>query len=115
MRDVADAHVLALTNAGDDFQRYIISATTPFSADDCDSLAKDAASVLRQRTPALADAFTQREWALPATIDRIYSPACAAEGLGWTSRFGFGEVLAQLDRRSLEVPPVGANISRKSE
>ncbi|QCL93892.1 NAD(P)-dependent oxidoreductase [Agrobacterium tumefaciens] len=115
MRDVADAHVLALTNAGDDFQRYIISAPPPFSADDCDSLAKDAASVLRQRTPALADAFTQREWALPATIDRIYSPACAAEGLGWTSRFGFGEVLAQLDRRSLEVLPVGANISRKSE
>ena len=115
MRDVADAHVLALTNAGDDFQRYIISATTPFSADDCDSLAEDAASVLRQRTPALADAFTQREWALPATIDRIYSPARATEGLGWTSRFGFGEVLAQLDRGSLEVLPVGANISRKSE
>lgn len=115
IRDVADAHVLALTNAGDDFQRYIISATTPFSADDCGSLAKDAASVLRQRTPALADAFTQRQWALPATIDRIYSPARAAEGLGWTSRFGFGEVLAQLDRRSLEVLPVGANISRKSE
>lgn len=115
IRDVADAHVLALTNAGDDFQRYIISATTPFSADDCDSLAKDAASVLRQQTPALADAFAQRGWALPETIDRIYSPARAAEGLGWTSRFGFGEVLAQLDRRSLEVLPMGANISRKSE
>lgn len=115
MRDVADAHVLALTNAGDDFQRYIISATTPFSADDCDSLAKDAASVLRQRTPALAEAFAQRGWTLPATIDRIYSPARAAEGLGWRSRFGFEEVLAQLDRRSLEVLPVGANISRKSE
>ncbi|NTE55656.1 NAD(P)-dependent oxidoreductase [Agrobacterium tumefaciens] len=115
MRDVADAHVLALTNAGDDFQRYIISATTPFSADDCDSLAKDAASVLRQRTPALAEAFAQRGWTLPATIDRIYSPARAAAGLGWTSRFGFGEVLAQLDRRSLEVLPVGADISRKSE
>ncbi|TRA99932.1 NAD(P)-dependent oxidoreductase [Agrobacterium tumefaciens] len=115
MRDVADAHVLALTNAGGDFQRYIISATTPFSADDCDSLAKDAASVLRQRTPALAEAFAQRGWTLPATIDRIYSPARAAAGLGWISRFGFREVLAQLDRRSLEVLPVGADISRKSE
>ncbi|UXT48945.1 NAD(P)-dependent oxidoreductase [Agrobacterium tumefaciens] len=115
MRDVADAHVLALTNAGDDFQRYIISATTPFSADDCDSLAKDAASVLRQRTPALSEAFAQRGWTLPATIDRIYSPARAAEGLGWISRFSFGEVLAQLDRRSLEVLPVSADISRKSE
>ncbi|MDH0614000.1 MULTISPECIES: NAD(P)-dependent oxidoreductase [unclassified Agrobacterium] len=115
IRDVADAHVLALTNAGDDFQRYIISATTPFSADDCDSLAEDAASVLRQRTPALAEAFARQGWTLPATIDRVYSPARAAGRLGWTSRFGFEEVLAQLDRRSLEVLPAGANISRKSE
>ncbi|MFK3779178.1 NAD-dependent epimerase/dehydratase family protein [Agrobacterium sp. NPDC089420] len=114
IRDVADAHVLALTNAGDDFQRYIISASTPFSPDDCDSLARDAASVLR-RTPALVEAFAQRGWALPATIDRIYSPTRAAERLGWTSRFGFGEVLAQLDRHSLEVLPVGADTSRKSE
>lgn len=51
IRDVADAHVQALSNAGDDFQRYIISAATPFSADDCDILARDAASILRQRTP----------------------------------------------------------------
>ncbi|MBO9654478.1 MAG: NAD(P)-dependent oxidoreductase [Agrobacterium tumefaciens] len=115
IRDVADAHVLALTNAGDDFQRYIISATTPFSADDCDSLAEDAASVLRQRTPALAAAFAQRRWALPAIIDRVYSPARAVDGLGWTSRFGFEEVLAELARRSLEVLPAGASVSRKSE
>ncbi|QXC51930.1 NAD(P)-dependent oxidoreductase [Agrobacterium salinitolerans] len=115
IRDVADAHVLALTNAGDDFQRYIISATTPFSADDCDSLAEDAASVLRQRTPALAAAFAQRRWALPAIIDRVYSPARAVDGLGWTSHFGFEEVLAELARRSLEVLPAGADISRKSE
>ncbi len=115
IRDVADAHVQALSNAGDDFQRYIISAATPFSADDCDILARDAASILRQRTPTLAAAFAQMGWALPATIDRIYSPARAAEGLGWTSRFGFEEVVAELARRSLEVLPAGANISRKSE
>ncbi|SDB13412.1 Nucleoside-diphosphate-sugar epimerase [Agrobacterium fabrum] len=115
IRDVADAHVLALGNAGEDFQRYIVSASTPFFADDCDALAKDAPSVLRQRTPGLADAFAQEGWALPTTIDRVYSPARAVDGLGWISRFGFEEVLAQLARRSLEVLPAGANISRKSE
>lgn len=115
IRDVADAHVQALSNAGDDFQRYIISAATPFSADDCDILARDAAFILRQRTPALAATFAEMGWTLPATIDRIYSPARAAEELGWTSRFGFEEVVAELARRSLEVLPAGANISRKSE
>jgi len=115
VRDVADAHVLALGNAGENFQRYIISAATPFTADDCDALSRDAPSVLRQRSPALADAFAQQGWALPMTIDRIYSPTRAAKGLGWTSRFSFEEVLAGLARRSLEVLPVGAGISRKSE
>ncbi|MCZ7463957.1 NAD(P)-dependent oxidoreductase [Rhizobium rhizogenes] len=115
IRDVADAHALALGNAGESFQRYIISAATPFSADDCDALARDAPSVFRQRTPALADAFTREGWALPMTLDRVYSPARAAKGLGWTSRFGFEDVLAGLARRSLEVLPVGASISRKSE
>lgn len=115
VRDVADAHVLALGNAGENFQRYIISAATPFTADDCDALSRDAPSVLRQRSPALADAFAQQGWALPMTIDRIYSPARAAKGLGWTSGFGFEEVLAELARRSLEVLPLGAGISRKSE
>jgi nucleoside-diphosphate-sugar epimerase len=74
IRDVADAHLLALTNTGDDFQRYIISGATPFSACDCNDLASNAASILRQRVPALADAIAHRAWALPATIDRIYSP-----------------------------------------
>ncbi|CDI08494.1 NAD-dependent epimerase/dehydratase family protein [Agrobacterium pusense] len=115
IRDVADAHLLALTNTGDDFQRYIISGATPFSACDCNDLASNAASILRQRVPALADAFAQRAWALPATIDRIYSPLQAKKSLGWTSRYGFDEVLDQLTRRSMEVLPVGAAINRKSE
>lgn len=115
IRDVADAHVLALTNTGDDFQRYIVSGATPFSAGDCNALASDAAYVLRQRAPAIAEAFAQQGWKLPAVIDRIYSPARAAEALGWTSRYGFEEVLAQLTRRSLEVLSASAEINRKSE
>lgn len=115
IRDVADAHVLALTNTGEDFQRYIISAATPFSARDCDALANDAAAVIRLRAPALAEAFEQRGWALPATIDRVYASARAVDGLSWESRCGFEEIFAELARRSLEVLPAGANISKKPE
>lgn len=115
VRDVADAHLAALTNEGADFQRYIISARSPFTAADCETLARDAAAIIRLRAPALAAAFEQRGWALPSSIDRVYHSARAEVGLGWRSRFGFEEVLAQMDRRSLEVLPPGARISRKSE
>ena len=104
-RDVADAHVAALSNVGAACETYIVSGHTPFDRGDCAALGADAASVLRERAPALVAAYEQRGWPLPARIDRVYAPALAERRLGWTSRFGFDEVLAQLDRRSGEVLP----------
>lgn len=115
IRDVADAHLAALTNGGACFQRHIVSAATPFARQDCEALASDAASVIRVRAPALAAAFERRRWALPRSIDRVYDSAQAELGLGWRPRFGFNEVLEQMDRRSLEVLPAGARISKKAE
>ena len=105
-RDVAAAHVAALDNGGPAFQRYIISGETPFLPTDCRRLAEDAAGLLRERAPKLSQAFADRDWPLPATIDRVYDPSAAIEKLDWKPRYGFKEVLAQLDRQSLEVLPV---------
>ncbi|WP_448116915.1 NAD-dependent epimerase/dehydratase family protein [Mesorhizobium amorphae] len=115
IRDVADAHFAALTNGGPHFQRCIVSAATSFIRQDCELLAKDAARLLRLRVPALAVEFERRGWSLPNSMDRVYDSAQAGLLLGWRSRFGFEEVLAQLDRRSLEVLPPGASVSRKAE
>lgn len=115
VRDVADAHVAALANGGAQFQRHIISAPSPFRAEDCDALATDAASVIKLRAPALAAGFSSRGWALPSTVDRVYTPAAAIRELEWQPQFGFAEVLAQLDRRSLEVLPAASPVSQKSE
>jgi len=115
VRDVADAHLSALTNGGACFQRYIVSAAGPFTARDCESLANDAASIITQRAPALAAEFRRRGWSLPNSIDRVYHSARAEHELDWRPRFGFEEVLAQLDRRSLEVLPPGSRVNRKSE
>ena len=115
LRDVADAHLAALTNKGEEFQRYIVSAAGPFAMQDCEGLAKDAASVIRLRSPALATEFDRRGWNLPDSIDRVYHSGLAGDRLGWRSRFGFEEVLAQMDRRSLEVLLPGSHVSRKSE
>ncbi|MFJ6323805.1 MULTISPECIES: NAD-dependent epimerase/dehydratase family protein [unclassified Rhizobium] len=115
IRDVAAAHAMALTNGGDQFQRHVISAGTPFKPEDCKGLATDAASVIRLRAPALAAEFDRRHWPLPKTIDRIYTSASADRVLGWQSRFGYDEVLAQLDRESLEVLPAFSPINGRPE
>ena len=110
-RDVADAHVLALTNKGAPFERYVVSGATPLTHSDCDALASDADAILRERVPELAQAFQSRGWSLPRSIDRVYVPKAAEHALGWKARYGFREVLAQVDRRSLEVLPVGASMA----
>lgn len=115
LRDVADAHAAAVTNDGPHFQRYIVSAASPFAMEDCDTLSVDAASVIRRKAPALAAEFDRRGWALPGQIDRVYHSLRAESGLGWRSRFGFDEVLAQLDRRSLEVLPPGSCVRTTPE
>lgn len=115
VRDVADAHVLALSHRGPQFERFIISGATPFLPSDVGDLATRAASLIEERVPDLAASFRQRGWDLPRSIDRVYSPVAALESLGWRSRFGPEEVIAQLDRRSLEVLPPGAVIEEKAE
>ncbi len=113
IRDVADAHVAALTNGGKDFQRHIVSAGTLFKPEDCEALAADAASVIQLRAPGLAAKFAQRNWSLPDRIDRIYASKSAGTVLGWHFRFGYDEVFAQLERESLEVlPPFSQNNER---
>jgi hypothetical protein len=106
-RDVAEAHALALGTARQGSRVYVISGSSPFQASDMAALKADAPAVLRQRAPALAQAFADRGWALPASIDRVYSPALAQRELRWQPRFGFADVLRQLDEASPEVLPPG--------
>jgi nucleoside-diphosphate-sugar epimerase len=105
VRDVADAHVLALTRDAPGLQVFNVSAQTPFVVDDLEELLQDAPAVLRRRAPALVDAFAAREWPLPRAIDRVYSPAAAMEALGWRPRFGFEEILRLYDAECPEVLP----------
>jgi nucleoside-diphosphate-sugar epimerase len=106
-RDVADAHALALDTARPGSRVYVISGPTPFQPTDVAALKADAPAVLRQRAPALVQAFAARGWALPASIDRVYSPALAQRELHWQPRHGFADVLCQFDDSSPEVLPPG--------
>lgn len=110
-RDVADAHALALERNTPGMQTYVVSAGTPFVADDLEELLQDAPAVLRRRAPELVDAFAARGWRLPQSIDRVYSAAAAHAALGWRSRYGFDEVMRLHDAGSTEVLPAPGPIA----
>ncbi len=97
VEDAARAHLLALTRAHDlGFERFVLSATPPFSRADAAALARDAPSVIAQQHPEAAQLYAAKGWVLPQTIDRVYDPAKAARLLGWRAQTDFGAVLAAL-------------------
>lgn len=115
IRDVADAHVLALYGGPPKLETYVISGATPFEPEDCADLARNVERVLNRRAPEVFEMFRSRGWKLPGSIDRVYSPKKAERDLGWKCRYGSSEIAAQLDRRSLEVLPVGARMPMRPE
>jgi UDP-glucose 4-epimerase len=104
-RDVADAHAAAIEKRLPGFQRFIVSAATPFEPGDCEGLFTDAPAALRRRAPDLVQAFEERGWELPPSLDRVYTSARAREALDWTPRHGFQSVLNLYDQELPEVLP----------
>jgi UDP-glucose 4-epimerase len=95
--DVVDAHELAIAAAPRlRFDRFIISATTPFRPEDLAELRADPAAVLRRRVPRYAALYAARGWRLPASIDRVYVNERARERLGWQPRYDFEHLLERL-------------------
>jgi nucleoside-diphosphate-sugar epimerase len=93
LRDVAEAHALALQRTGLP-ATYVISAATPFEREDCEELAQDAPVVIERRCPGLIDRMAGKGWQPPRSIDRVYDSSLAARELGFTSRFGMEACLA---------------------
>lgn len=109
VRDVADAHALALAGGpAAPWRCFVISAATPFQPSDAERLWRDAPALLRERVPGLAASFARHGWPLPASIDRVYVPDAAMQALGWRPRHGWQSVLRQADAASGEVLPAAA-------
>jgi nucleoside-diphosphate-sugar epimerase len=95
--DVVDAHLLAVEKAPSiGFGRYIISATTPFHADDVSDLPADAPAVVRRRVPEYEEEYARRGWRMFPGIDRVYVNDRARRELGWRPRYDFRYVLGLL-------------------
>ncbi len=104
-RDAASAHALALAQARPGYRCYLVSGATPFLPQDMAGLMQHAPAVLRRRAPALVQAFAERGWPLPTSVDRVYDSGLAQRELAWQPRHGYAEVLRQWDAHSPEVLP----------
>jgi UDP-glucose 4-epimerase len=97
IEDAVDAHLLALQKAPDiGFDRYIISATTPFTRADAPALQQDAPAVVRAKFPHYAALYEQRGWTMFPAIERVYDNAHARAGLGWAPRWDFAYALERM-------------------
>jgi nucleoside-diphosphate-sugar epimerase len=115
LADVVDAHLLALAEAGRlQFDRFIISATTPFEVSDLPQLRFNAAEVVSACFPDAPRLFAARGWVMFAAIDRVYVNRRARERLGWTPKYDFRHVLdclrADRDFRSPLAREVGQKL-----
>ncbi len=97
--DVVSAHLLALEMAPQlRFDKFIISATTPFTPDDLPALRRDAAAVIARCVPGFAAVYAARGWVAPTSIDRVYVNERARRVLGWAPVHDFGGLVRQLER-----------------
>jgi UDP-glucose 4-epimerase len=97
LEDVVSAHLLALERAPSiGFQRYIITATTPFLPEDLLDLRVNAPLVVKRRVPEYEVEYMRRGWKMFPSIDRVYVNGKARRDLGWKPCYNFDYVLARL-------------------
>ncbi len=114
VEDAVDAHLLAIQKAPEiGFARYIISATTPFQKEDLADLRKDAPSVLKKRIPEYEPLFKKLGWHMFPLLDRVYVNEKARRELGWTPKYDFRKMLAQLEAGELPMSPLTHLIGKK--
>jgi UDP-glucose 4-epimerase len=97
LQDAVDAHLLALDRAPElGFDRFIISATTPFAREDAARLHEDAPAVVAELYPHYAELYARHGWTMFPRIERVYDNARARERLGWAPRHDFAYALDRL-------------------
>ena len=114
IEDVVSAHRLAIERAPSiGFDRFIVSATTPFTRFDVGDLAEDAAAVVRKRVPGFEQVFGPRGWRMLDVLDRVYVNDKARAALGWEPRYDFAFALDRLRAGEDPRSALTAEIGRK--
>lgn len=95
--DITSAHVAAYQQApAIGFDRFIITATSPFKSSDAGKLAVDAPGVVQRYVPGYVDAYAHRHWHMLQSITRVYDNSHARRTLGWSPQYSFAGAIEQL-------------------
>jgi len=111
--DVVDAHLLAIERAPViGFDKFIISATSPFRRDDLAELRRQTVALIARRVPGCRKVFNDKGWRLLDDIERVYVNQHARQRLGWCPRHDFARAIDDLaagrDYRSRLACEIGA-------
>ncbi len=114
IQDVVDAHLLAIEKAPSiGFDKYIISATTPFTQKDLVALNSNAPKIVKSNYSNFSITYTNRKWKMFLTIGRVYVNEKARKELGWQPKYDFAWVLACLDKGIDYRSPLAIKIGAK--
>jgi len=94
IQDVVEAHLLAIEKAPSiGFDKYIISATTPFTPNHLKDLQSDTAKILTTIYPNFSLTYGNQGWKMFPQIGRVYVNEKARKELGWKPKYDFSWVL----------------------
>ncbi len=114
VQDVVDAHLLAVEQAARiGFDRFIISATTPFDPNDAKMLRTDTPSVVARYVPEFVAEYMRRQWTMFPDIDRVYVNHKARTELGWQPRLDFCAAIQRLSKGQDYRSPLALTIGSK--
>jgi UDP-glucose 4-epimerase len=95
--DMVSAHLLAIEKAPElGFDRFIISAPSPFRRRDVAELGVDAPAVLKRYVPEYVEVYLERGWKMFRSIGRVYDGSRAQELLGWRPGYTFRRAIERL-------------------
>jgi UDP-glucose 4-epimerase len=114
LEDVVSAHLLAAERGPEiGCDRYIISATTPFSTRDLAELRVDAPSVVKRHAPDFVGEYGRRHWRMTPSLDRVYINQKARKELGWKPRYDFQFLVEQLKQEKDTRSPLARLVGSK--
>ena len=93
-QDVVNAHLIALEKAPRlVFDKFIVSATPPFTKSDAPILGYDVPSVVAKYVPEFQNVYKAKGWQMLPAIDRVYDNERARKILGWVPEYTFGRAI----------------------
>ncbi|MEL6924786.1 MAG: NAD(P)-dependent oxidoreductase [Bacteroidota bacterium] len=97
VQDVVDAHLLAVEKVvAMGFEKFIISATTPFMQSQLRDLNTDAPAMVQSIYPDFETIYARQGWQMFPVIGRVYVNQKARTQLGWQPQYDFAYVLTCL-------------------